>query len=87
MENYSINITLDHEVHQFEIGEYLHHNGESCTVKVFQQGKMVASFAPDDRNFLHICQNPANIQEEILHLLADKLEATHPRTIPQDDEL
>ena len=42
MENYPNSISLDKQVYHFEIGEYLHHDGESCKVKVFQEGKMVA---------------------------------------------
>ena len=75
MENYSVSISLDKEIYHFEIGEYLHQNGEGCKVKVFQRGKLVASFEPDKNNFLHICQNPGKLQEELLHLLADQMEA------------
>ena len=35
MENYQITIILDKKIHHFEIGEYLHQDGESCKVKVF----------------------------------------------------
>ncbi|ETZ20852.1 hypothetical protein N824_29635 [Pedobacter sp. V48] len=84
MENYSITISRDKQVHHFEIGEYLHHNGESCKVKVFQEGRLVASFEPDDYAFLHICQNPGKLEEELLHLLADQIEAHHPHGINKD---
>ena len=81
MENYSFSVSLDQAVHHFEVGEYLHHNEQSCKVKVFQQSKLVASFEPDAYNFLHVCQNPGQLQEELLHLLADQLEAGHPHKI------
>ncbi|KQM69527.1 hypothetical protein ASE74_05945 [Pedobacter sp. Leaf216] len=84
MENYQINIIADKEIHHFKVIEYLHHNGQSCKVKVFQQGKFVAAFEPDPNNFLHICQNPAGLNEELLHLLADKIEAHHPYGIYKD---
>jgi len=84
MENYQITISLDKKMHHFEIGEYLHQDGESCKVKVFQQGKLVASFNPDRHGFLHICQNPAKLKEELLHLLADQIEAQHPHGIIRD---
>lgn len=87
MENYPISISVDKEIHHFEIGEYLHHNGESCKVKVFQEGKLVASFEPDDHNYLHICQNPGKLDEELLHLLADQIEAHHPHGINKDLEI
>lgn len=84
MKNYLIKISLDKQVHEYEIGEYLHQNGESCKVKVFQQGKLVASFEPDNYNYLHICQNPGKLEEELLHLLADQIEAHHPYGINKD---
>jgi hypothetical protein len=63
-------------VHHFEVGEYLHHEKDKCKYKVY-----VASFTPDAHDFLHICQNPGNVNEEILHLLADQIEAHHPQGI------
>ena len=81
MENYPITVSKDKEVHHFEVGEYLHHDGESCKYKVFENGQLVASFESDAHDFLHICQNPGGIDEEILHLLADQIEAHHPQGI------
>ncbi|TSJ36465.1 hypothetical protein FO440_21775 [Mucilaginibacter corticis] len=81
MENYPIIISVDKEVHHFEVGEYPHHNGEQCKYKVFEHGVYVASFEPDAQDFLHICQNPGEIKEAVLHLLADKIEAHHPQGI------
>ncbi|MES2827952.1 MAG: hypothetical protein V4687_07350 [Bacteroidota bacterium] len=86
MENYPISISIDKTLHHFEIGEYMHHNGESCKVKVFQDGKFVASFEPDGHDFLHICQNPGNLDEQLLHLLADQIEAHHPQGITKNIE-
>jgi hypothetical protein len=80
MENYPIKISVDKAVHHFEVGEYLHHD-ERCKFKVFENGVYVASFTPDDHDFLQICQNPGDINEEILHLLADQIEAHHPQGI------
>ena len=81
MENYPITITVDEEVHHFEVGEYPHHNEEQCKYKVFEQGVHVASFEPDTQDFLHICKNPGGIDEDVLHLLADQIEAHHPQGI------
>jgi len=81
MGNYSISISLDKAVHHFEIGEYLHHSGERCKVKVFQEGKLVASFEPDAYNYLHVCQNPGRLEEALLHLLADQIERHHPHRV------
>ena len=81
MENYPITIIVDEEAHYFEVGEYPHHNEEQCKYKVFEQGVYVASFEPDAQDFLLICQNPGGIDEEVLHLLANKIEVHHPHGI------
>ncbi|TWR28913.1 hypothetical protein FPZ43_11650 [Mucilaginibacter pallidiroseus] len=78
MENYLVTVTLKKQTYQFEIGEYLHHQDERCKFKVFENGKMVASFEPDAHQYLHVCQNPGNLDERVLNLLADKIEAHHP---------
>jgi hypothetical protein len=78
MENYPITVSVDKEVHHFEVGEYPHHEDDRCKFRVFENGVYVASFEPDAHEFLQICQNPGNIQNEVLNLLADKIEAHHP---------
>jgi hypothetical protein len=78
MENYKVTVSKDKEVHSFEVGEYPHHSGDHCKFRVFEDGVYVASFEPDGQDFLHICQNPGAIDEDILHLLADKVEAYFP---------
>lgn len=79
MENYPITISVDKTVHHFEVGEYPHHEDDRCKYKVYENGQYVASFEPDAQEFLHICQNPGGVDEEILHLLADQIEAHHPQ--------
>jgi len=78
MENFPITISLNKQVHHFEVGEYLHHDGESCKFRVFENGAFVASFEPDRHSGLQVCQNPGGLDEKMLHLLADKIEAHHP---------
>ncbi|WP_256007028.1 MULTISPECIES: hypothetical protein [Pedobacter] len=84
MENYPVTVSVDKEVHHFEVAEYPHHDGDRCKVKVYQDGKLVAGFEPDEYNFLHICQNPGGLDEELLHVLADRLDALHPHRISKD---
>jgi hypothetical protein len=81
MDNYPITVSNDKQVHHFEVGEYVHHDDDQCKYKVFEGGVYVASFEPDAQEFLHVCQNPGQIDEDILHLLADKIEAHHPQGI------
>jgi len=78
MENHTITISHDKEVHHFEVSEHPHHSGERCKYRVFENGAFVASFEPDAQQYLHICQNAAGLDEEILYLLADQIEATIP---------
>lgn len=81
MENYPITIHDDNTVHHFEVGEYLHHHEEICKIKIFENGSFVASFEPDQHHYLHVCQNPGGLNEELLHLLAVEIEAHHPLEI------
>jgi len=81
MENYPITVSVDKEVHHFEVGEYLHNEDGQCKFRVFENGAYVASFTPDSHDFLQICQNPGGIKEEVLHVLADQIEAHHPHGI------
>ena len=81
MENYPITVSIDREVHHFEVGEYLHHDGENCKFRVFENGAFVASFYPDEQMFLHVCQNPGALEEQVLHQLADQIEGHHPHGI------
>ena len=78
MENFPITISKDKDVHHFQVSEHPHHDGERCKYRVFEGGSFVASFQPDAQNYLHICQNAAGMDEEILYLLADQIEALIP---------
>lgn len=80
MANYPISIALDKKVHHFEVGEYPHHDESRCRYRVYEDGKLVASFEPDAQDYLYVCQNAAGLEEELLHLLADQIEAKlqHP---------
>lgn len=73
-----IRISKDSEIHHFQVGEYPHHDEERCKYRVFENGAFVASFQPDAENFLHICQNAAGLNEELLYELADQIEAQIP---------
>jgi len=79
MENYNITLSTDKQIHRFQVAEYPHEKSGSCKYHVFQNDQFVASFEPDRQHFLHICQNPAKLDEELLHLLADQIEARHPQ--------
>jgi hypothetical protein len=77
MENYTVTISAEQH-HHFQIIQYPHHATNGCQYKIYQHGDFVASLEPDSQDFLHVCKNPANIDLEILHLLAEQIEARHP---------
>ncbi|WP_407430621.1 hypothetical protein [Arcticibacter sp.] len=78
MENFSIKVNYAEELHQFEVGEYPHYDDERCKYRVYKNGNYVASFEPDRQNYLHVCQNVAGLDEELLDLLADHIESRIP---------
>ena len=78
MDNITITVSYDKELHHFKVGEYPHHDGERCKYRVFENGAFVASFQPDAQNYLHICQNAGGLNEELLYELVDQIEAIIP---------
>jgi len=80
MENYSIKVSHDDTLYHFEVGEYLHYDDERCKYRIYEDGVYVASFEPDAQNYLHICQNVAGLDEELLNVLAEQIEARIPHT-------
>ena len=77
MDKTKLNIEQDGQLLTFEVAEYLHHEDETCKFEVFQHGTFVAGFEPDKHKYLRICKNPGILEEEILYLIADKLEGLH----------
>ena len=41
MENCPITISLDKEVHHFEVGEYAHHGDDKCKFRVYENGQIL----------------------------------------------
>lgn len=77
MKNIRISIEKDTEVYRFEITDYVHHEHSRCKFEVFLNGMFVAGFEPDNHEYLRVCKNTGTVDEEVLHLIADKLEATN----------
>lgn len=76
MDKFEIEIVKDTSRLHFEVVDYAHNEDDDrCKFEVLKEGKLVASFEPDHRGFLHICKNCGVVDEETLHLIADKLEA------------
>jgi hypothetical protein len=74
MEKFSIEVIKGEEKLRFEVVDYPHSDEYKCKFEIYSDSKMVASFEPDHRGLLHICNNSGIIDEETLHLIADKIE-------------
>ena len=75
MDRFEIEIVKDSNKLNFEVVDYAHHTDDNrCKFEIMRSGLFVASFEPDSKGFLHICKNYGIVDEETLHLIADKLE-------------
>jgi len=78
MEKYAVIMSPEIQYH-FDVEQYPHHGSAGCKYKIYIGEKFIASLEPDGQDFLHVCQNPGNIDLEVLHLLAEQIELRHPR--------
>lgn len=74
MERFPIKVTRDSEEYVFEVVDYVHHSGDRCKFEVFIHGELVASFEPDRNDHLQVCRNAGELDDELLHLVADEIE-------------
>ena len=74
MDNHTLTIEKDKQILHFEVADYMHHDHERCKFEVFQDGQFVVGFEPDENQYLHICKNPEVLDEELIYLIADKIE-------------
>lgn len=75
MEKFVAEVFQDHEKVLYEIRDYAYDENNRCKFEVFLDDRLVASFEPDSKGFLHICKNPGNVDEATLHGLAEKIES------------
>lgn len=74
MEKFNLNIKYNKQDLALEVKEYIHHSHQRCKIEVYQDDKLLVSFNPDDHETLSLCQNPAQIDNKLVHLIADKIE-------------
>jgi hypothetical protein len=74
MELFEISVSYKNENHHFEVKDYMHHEGEQCKFEIYKQGVFVASFEPGSHKHLHICKDAGIEKEELLNLIADRIE-------------
>jgi len=77
MGRFPIFIKKDNEAYQFEVVDFMHHSSERCQFEVYHKGQLVASFEPDRQDHLQVCMNKGNLDETLLHLVADEIETIH----------
>lgn len=76
MDKFQIEISKDDQQLAFDVIDYAHEEHDNrCKFEILKEGKLIASFEPDSRGFLHICKNCGVVDEQTLHLIADKLES------------
>jgi hypothetical protein len=75
MEKFDITIKKGKQELVFGVKDYPHHEDEKCKFEIFKDDKLVLSLDPDPHETLTVCKNPGNLDNELVHLIADKLEA------------
>lgn len=77
MENFEISVNYKNENYHFKVKDYMHHEDDQCKFEVFRNEQFIVSFEPGPHKHLHICNNTGLLPEEILNLIADRIEASH----------
>jgi hypothetical protein len=77
MSKHIIEIEKDDLKLSFEVKDYAQHDEERCKFEVFKDNRFIASFEPDNHGLLNICKSSGTVDEEVLHLIADKIESFH----------
>ena len=79
MEKFEISVAYKNENHHFEVKDYMHHEGDQCKFEVFKNDEFIAGFEPGNgpHKHLNICKDAGVLKEEILHLIADRIEASN----------
>jgi len=77
MEKFEISVSYKNENHHFEVKDHMQHNGDQCKFEIFKDGKFIAGFEPGPHKQLYICKNTGLWPQEVLNLIADRIEASH----------
>jgi hypothetical protein len=48
---------------------------EHCAYQVYENGTLLAVFEPDEEEYLHICDNPGGLDEEVIYQVGLMIEA------------
>ena len=77
MEKFEISVSYNNQNHHFEVKDYMHHDGEQCKFEVFKNDRFIAGFEPGPHKHLRICKDTGLVDEDVLNLIADRIEASH----------
>jgi hypothetical protein len=72
MEKFNISVPGTGELFNFQV---VNNGADKCEYEVFDGSKLVAVFEPDENEYIHICQNPGGLDEEVIVRIADRIEA------------
>jgi len=74
MEKFDITVSRDKEVFHFEV---IDQEKERCEFEVYENGKLVCTFEPNEDEYIKICRNQGGLDEEIVYMIADRIEQHH----------
>ena len=72
MDKFNISVAGVNQQFSFQV---VNKGTESCEYEVYEGGRLVAVFEPDEEEYIHICRNPGGLDEEVIVQIADRIEA------------
>jgi hypothetical protein len=72
MKKFEIKVNGAEDVFYFEVHIL---RQENCAYQVYENGVLVAVFEPDEEEYLHVCDNPGGLDEEVIYEIGLKIEA------------
>jgi len=74
MEAFDISISRDNEIFHFKV---INQGRDCCEFEVFRDDRLVCTFEPNEDEYIRICRNQGGLDEEVVYLIADKIEQHH----------
>jgi hypothetical protein len=74
MEKFRIAVSRADEHLEFDV---LNKRTERCEYEVCSGEVLVAVFEPDEDEYIHVSRNQGGLDEEVIYLIADRIEAQH----------
>ena len=72
---FSVTVSREKEMFLFKVAEYFDPKEQHTKFEVFLGGRQVVSFEPDRDQATWKCVNTGKLEDELIYLLLDKLEA------------